>query len=345
MLPDDVLEELVRRTPLRQYLIEAAWHDLCTESRLQLLSAVARSEDGCLPAWLSLLGLRDKARIVRYATAQRTHFSRAANQASASNAELLQAQSDEDGAFSTQEIVRIASSDPSKLVVAVAALSTAACAPMAGGTSQIERLIFSRTCDAGFFGNFVFWLSAAIDHGTSDDALGECVTEYLARNDVRPALAEIAGNNQVDISDDHCLNDAIALAWTVIKRAGPRVRTQLALVAPTRHGMFRISVEQLCEMPSDVLAVFPRRDDSEEIRAVLKIMREAPNRFPEPARAASAHCTDSAETAIQQVSGKASYNEQQLACGLADLERQVQGLQERLSQLTNATAERGVPYH
>lgn len=278
MLPDDVLEELVRKAPLRQYLIEAAWHDLCTESRLQLLSAVARSEDGPLPEWLSLLGLRDKSRIVRYATAQRTQFSRAAERADASNAQLLQAQVDGDHTFSNQEIVRIASGDPSKLVVAVAALSTAPCTPIGSCMSQIERLVFSRTCDGWFFGNFVSWLGAAIDNGTSDAALGECVTEYLARDDVRGALAEIAEGNEVAVANDHCLNEAIALAWSVIKRAGPHVRTQLALVMPTRHGMFRISLEQLCEMPTDVLAVFPYRHDSEEIRAVVRRMREAPQR-------------------------------------------------------------------
>lgn len=40
MLSEAVLEQLLRNTPMRQYLVREAWPDLSTESRLQIIQAM-----------------------------------------------------------------------------------------------------------------------------------------------------------------------------------------------------------------------------------------------------------------------------------------------------------------
>jgi hypothetical protein len=60
MLPDTIVEELTRPTPLQQRLVGLAWPSLSVESRLQLL---AHSESG---PWLLALALFDERDFVRY---------------------------------------------------------------------------------------------------------------------------------------------------------------------------------------------------------------------------------------------------------------------------------------
>ena len=281
MLSEKVLEELVRKTPLSQYLITEAWPDLSTESKLQLVTAVSGTMDS-IPRWLSALALADAAPIVRYWASRWTFYS---------------SQEDFDrvgqGAFRsykpTAEDVAIwkrSKEDTSALVRATVDKGDTISYKTLSAASQFERLVFIRNVMSPSLEPFAEWLSEAIDAGISDDELGQVTEEFVSL----PAVRREFMRSKLDFDDGMdawSAGKGIELAWQVVKKAGPRAQAQLVYWLPTSMGLHTEKVENLAQVPVSVLKKFPYRFvESKEIEAVIELVRNEPTRFPKEVVAA-----------------------------------------------------------
>lgn len=61
MRSEAVPEELLRNTPMRQFLVREAWPDLSTESRLQVIQAMIVEPLAGISEWLSARARRCRA--------------------------------------------------------------------------------------------------------------------------------------------------------------------------------------------------------------------------------------------------------------------------------------------
>jgi len=277
MLSYEILEELVRATPMSEYLIKEAWPNLSTESRLQIIQTILRKHGQLdMSGWLSVLALNDEAPIVRYWAARSTIF---CDPERNDQGFFVHKLTEED-----KQLYAMATIDSSELVrlcadkaISFETLSTA---------TQFQRLVFLRGPEDCYLGLFFEWLDAAIDAGVPDGELSDCAREFLARPDVQEELTD--KRDFVDGMADYLAGQDIKTAWRVAKKAGVRLQQHLAYVLPTRMGILtKIEPDELAQMPEGVLIALLSRwrwpgwsSDSQEIDALIALMHEHPKRFP-----------------------------------------------------------------
>lgn len=76
MLSERVLEAFVRRVPMSEHLVAAAWPDLSTEGKLQVVQGVMDNTMGDVPDWLLRLAMGERIAIVRYWAANSAYLRR-----------------------------------------------------------------------------------------------------------------------------------------------------------------------------------------------------------------------------------------------------------------------------
>ncbi|ANB78123.1 hypothetical protein AYM40_37800 (plasmid) [Paraburkholderia phytofirmans OLGA172] len=278
MLSDKILEELVRRTPMSEHLVTEAWPDLSTESRLQIIQEIVDANLGFLPTWLAVLAMNDRAPIVRYWAARSTYFKEPESEGSTNATQalfgFLNASTAEE-----KRLYATAKADSSQLVQAGIDKSYRTLTD----STQLRRLTVLRSQSMPHLAEFFGWLDAAIDAGVSDRELSECAQEFLAL----PKVNEELRRDPTDFEDGlnaYSAGKVFETAWRVAKKAGASLQRWLASNIPTRMGLWKLDVDELAQMPDEVLAELPwRKDNSEEVAAVLALMRDNPGRFPDKA--------------------------------------------------------------
>lgn len=278
MLSETVLEELLRDTPMREYLVREAWPDLSTESRLQIIQAMGTGVIPGLPDWLCRLALDDKGAIVRYWAARLAHFRGAPPDDVGPELAPLYARTEVQAQMYEQ-----ASVDSSEFVRLCAARGKTLSYRTLASASQFQRLVFLRTLPFPSLGKFLDWLGAAIEAEVPDLELADCMREFVALPGVRQEL----GRNPLDFdegSDAHYAGKTVKAGWDIARNAGPALQGQLASVLPTRMGLTTITADDMATMPEGVLIVLPWRvHESEEIARLVAMMREHPERLPDKA--------------------------------------------------------------
>ncbi|UVE65224.1 hypothetical protein L2Y90_15515 [Burkholderia pyrrocinia] len=274
MLSENVLEELLRATPMREHLVREAWPSLTTESRLQIIQAIANQMFGAIPDWLAMLAIEDHAPIVRYWAARSAYIKKPAAENTSDAFEFLRASTDAE-----RKLYEKAKGDSSELVRICSERGETLSYRDLADEPQYRRLAFLRSLSTPDVRSFFEWLDRAIDDGVPDAELTECATEFLALPEVRRTL-ERNPDDFPDGGDAYTAGKAIRAGWDLIKRAGPALRRQLAFVLPTRMGLTTIGVDELASMPPEVVAALPWRTDGfREIGELVTIMRAHPERF------------------------------------------------------------------
>jgi hypothetical protein len=278
VLSEAVLEELLRNTPMREYLVREAWPDLSTESRLQVIQAMNVEPLAGIPEWLSALALDDTAPIVRYWAASRTYFKRPPPADSPAVLAPLYGRTP-----SQVDLCERARNDSAELVRLCAACGETLSFSTLTSLPQFQRLAFLRGLSMPSPEEFFEWLKAAISAGVVDRELVECWLEFAALPDVRKYL-ERSPDDFVDGGDAHHAGKTIEAGWNIARIAGPALQRQLAFMLPTRMGLTTMKTEELATMPEKVLAALPwRTDGSPEIAGVISLIRANPQRFPDEA--------------------------------------------------------------
>ncbi|CAD6525975.1 hypothetical protein [Paraburkholderia metrosideri] len=278
MLSENVLEELLRATPMREHLVREAWASLTTESRLQIIQTIANQLFGTIPDWLAMLAIDDHAPIVRYWAARSTYIMKPATENASDAFKFLHASTDAE-----RQLYEKAKGDSSELVRICADRGETLSYRTLAGEPQFRRLAFLRSLSTPDVRSFFEWLGRAIDEGVPDAELTECATEFLALPEVLRAL-ERNPDDFPDGGDAYAAGKAIRAGWDVVKLGGPALQRQLAFVLPTRMGLVTIGIDELAAMPSEVVATLPwRTDELREINELVAMMRAHPERFPDEA--------------------------------------------------------------
>jgi hypothetical protein len=274
MLSEKVLEELSRITPLRESLVRLAWPNLSTEAKLDIVHAI--QGNGPLkdtPHWLSRLALEDPAPVVRYWASRHAYFNNSGPEQYREEWKSFAA-SDEDKALYAK-----VATDDSLMVRLCADNGDTLSYTALTDASQLKRLTFLRNLAMPSLPPFIDWLDEALLQNIADDDLRDCAEEFF----MHPCVArDIARTPQdfLDGFDAYQCGAAIKRGWTLLHRAGPKLRRALSYSLPTSLGLGTIAVDDLVAMPDEVLQIFPyRAASSEEIRMVIQIMHDYPERF------------------------------------------------------------------
>ena len=267
MLSEQVLEELVRSTPLQQAMVETAWPSLNTESRLQVIHANQGHVDDSTPTWLMELCIADPAPIVRYWAARRYSFPASAERESTGPFASFLTPAPEN-----EKLLRVkAKGDTSVLVRACASED-----PWETNAS-VNRLVFARNKGTA---HLITGLSKAFDAGLSDKDLAETLREVLQKPEVQTDLKFKGMYSEGDTA--YYEGQIVKDGWALVRKAGPKSQWLLAGVLPTYRGLARITPAELATLPGQALiALAWRRDKSKEISEALDFVLDNPEKYDE----------------------------------------------------------------
>ncbi|BEP38483.1 hypothetical protein GmRootV59_54360 (plasmid) [Variovorax sp. V59] len=248
MISESVLEELTRKSPLCQPLIEAAWPDLSTESKLQLIDAMLVLNIRRPPDWLVKLALGDAAAIVRFWGAKQA-YSR-----------------------SLTELTEMTKVDECALVRTIVQRPR-----LAIELPQQARLLAIRS-DIDSLLALVVFLDAGLAAGVPDSELAECSEEFFLKPGVRAEFA----TKFTDGMEAHTAGSSMKDGWALAKKAGPELAGSLAWNLPTKYGMGRMKAEELLQMPDIVLQYLVGRVyQTPEQQEVASHILDHPERYSE----------------------------------------------------------------
>lgn len=324
MLSKQVLKELTRNTALQKEMVQAAWPSLSIESRLQVIERVQDNDSNGKLTWLLELCIDDPAPIVRYWSARRYRFpSGVETPAAGSLAAFLPTPTE------TEKCLREkALSDSSNLV--------RACVTEGPWDTddQLSRLLFARNHASA---QFIVGINASFEAGlTNDDALSECLGELLQKPAV---LGDLQYNGEYAEGDiAYFQGKLVDAGWSLVRKAGPKVRCQLAWVLPTYRGLGHICAEDLITLPEDVLGTLAfRPKKTKEIVKALNLIVSSPENFSESVvgnakeglwREASQECKTAQDYAERQLAKTELTQELVLS-----LQAEVQALTEQVTTL------------
>ncbi|RSZ37533.1 hypothetical protein EJO66_12590 [Variovorax beijingensis] len=253
MILESVLEELTRKSPLCQPLIKAAWPDLCTESRLQLIDAMLVLHMSRPPDWLVKLALGDAAAIVRFWGAKHAYFHHdtAEERALAERAEVDEC-----------ALVRAVVRSPSLTIE----------------LPQLARLLAIRSDIDMSLSTLVSFLDAGLAAGIPGSELAECSEEFFLKPGVRAEFATKFTNGM----EAHTAGSSMKDGWTLARKAEPELARSLAWNLPTKYGMGLMKAEELLQMPDIVLQYLVGRVyQTPEQQEVASHVLEHPERYSE----------------------------------------------------------------
>ena len=265
MLSEQVLEELVRNTPLQQTMVETAWPSLSSECRLQVIHAVQGPGEDTTPTWLMELCIADPAPIVRYWAARKYLFCPAVER-------------DATGPFASivrsipenEKLLRVkAFGDANELVRACASED------LWEENIAVNRLVFARNKGTA---HLVTGLSKAVDSGMSDDDLFNTLKEVLRKPEVQADLKFKGMYRDGDTA--YYEGDVVKDGWALVRKAGKKTQWLLSEALPTERGLARITPAELATMPPNALqALAWRRDKTKEINEALDLVLASPYKY------------------------------------------------------------------
>lgn len=275
MIPEAVLDELVRTSPLQRPLVEMAWPALDTASRLQVITAIQGDGlDRYTPDWLATLAFDDPHALVRYWAARGTSF-RTKSPHDKEGIFKLDPPSDEQEALyakvsaDPEPLVRFCR-DQNSLVLNFSPLT---------GMIQTERLLFIRNMDSPSEEAFFDWLADCVEAGLPDADLRECAQEFFILPVVQKSLSR-GDRDFHDGWDEHSAGQAMRKGWELTKHAGPALTGCLAYNLPTDYGFGTMTVDELAALPAEAIgALTLRNKPSETILAVLARIEDHPDQF------------------------------------------------------------------
>jgi hypothetical protein len=321
MLSEQVLEELVRSTPLQQAMVESAWPSLSTESRLQVVHAIQAPVGDSTPTWLMELCIADPAPIVRYWAARRYLFPASAErEATGPFAAFMKPAPENEKLLRTKTVA-----DPCELVRACASED-----PWEPSAS-VNRLVFARNKGTA---HLVSGLSKAVDAGMSDDDLFNTLKEVLKKPEVQADMKFKGMYRDGDTASYE--GDVVRDGWALVRKAGPKTQWLLAEALPTDRGLARITPAELATLPRNALiALAWRRDKSKEITEALDLVLASPEKYDEKViesinsglEVSSDYEDGPARESASVDRGQETLNQ------VLTLQRQIQGLAEQLAAL------------
>ncbi|MGE3743781.1 MAG: hypothetical protein AB7I59_30265 [Geminicoccaceae bacterium] len=260
MLPEALVEELSRPTPLQQKLVELAWPSLATESRLQVLM---RSEP---TIWLASLALSDEQPIVRFWAARTRPSTRTYTL--------------EGSGFVTEEksdgLEGRISDDPCDLVRAYADST-----PFLEA-SQLSRLVRIRGSLVHWLDWHVEWMISALEAGVPEQEVAEFAVEVFEHPFVKRDIAQTEREEGRDEGyADYKNGEILPALWKLFGRVGSSLRSYLLWRLPFKYRGHTVGVEDITKLPADaLLEVIHARGQSAVVRKAKHHILKSPEKYP-----------------------------------------------------------------
>jgi len=274
MLPDSVLEELGRNTPLQSYLVTAAWPSLTTESKLQLIQAIqGKGGSPCTPDWLLDLALED-APVVRIWAARFAYF----KEPVAAGTDMFGTPPNEQERALRERAIN----NVEPLVHAkVGQPSTFLDFDGLTQLPHLERLWAIRTTGTPNFASFIDWIEKALAAKIPVLEICECVGEFFALPDVMKEFGR--DDSALDAYATMRLREAMVKGWELVKNVPIELQHTLVFRLPLqvgRHG--KMTAEPLALLPPNVLnSLFylSAADTTDELERLKTSVLKAPDQF------------------------------------------------------------------
>lgn len=271
MLSDSVFRDLMRKAPLQKRLVEAAWPDLSTESKLAVIeAAIGPAYAAGTPNYIIDLAQADSSEIVRYWAALHGYFKRPPQNQLA--ARVLPEVTPEE-ATRTQRL----DADPSELVRA-AGESGAGILGLIKilEVPQLTRLVTIRKASSPSTGSFADFVEKAIAAGEPTANICECIEEYFAREDVFAELKE----RHADGYGEYSKGIGWEHLWAIAAKADPLIGHLIVAKAAVSGGFWHLKEEVVEALPQRLLesCLWRREDVFERVRAKV---RSTPERYAE----------------------------------------------------------------
>lgn len=228
-----------------------------------------------------------------------------------------------------------AAADPSELVRACVPRD-----PWEAGAA-FDRLVFARNKGTV---HLICGLNKAFDAGLSDDDLAQCLNEVLQKTVVQADLKFTGMYSEGDTA--YYEGQVVSDGWALARKAGPKVRSQLAWALPTDRGLARITPAELATMPEDVLVSLAyRRDKTREISEALNLVLSQAEKYDEKTikrvQSGLEACADYGDEANDSASPALDRGQETLS-QVHTLQGQVQALTEQMAALMQlASTKRG----
>lgn len=235
MLPEVIVEELTRPTPLQRLLVETAWPSLNTVERLQILARSTSSD------WMVALAMQDEHAIVRFWGARSYCGS---SRSLIRGGKFVYLSREEVPLDETGQKIAV---DPCKLVSLLVDDT-----PYSQAT-QLSRLVRLRARNGSFLSNFVGWIDSAIKAGLSDSDAAECAYEYFECPNVKRDIERMEMPEWAEPYDHYLAGESLSGLWRVFSQAGRELQTQLLYRLPFAYWGHRVSSDEVVNLPEEAL--------------------------------------------------------------------------------------------
>jgi hypothetical protein len=271
MLSDAVFKQLTKSSPLQQRLVEAAWTNLTTESKLAIIDAASGpSKLRATPYFLIDLAQADSAEIIRYWATVSAYFERPPSNELAKRVFA-------DRVIEPAQVGRTArlDSDPSELVRA-AGVSTGIVSLTTSliEQPQLTRLVQIRKASSPSTDSFADFVEAAIKAQVADQEVCECIDEYFAREDVFSELQEL----HPDGYGEYSKTNGWEHLWSIAAKASLPIAFRIATRGAVSGKFWKLKLEVIEALSTDLLTHCVYRDEDvfEELRETV---RKSPDKF------------------------------------------------------------------
>ena len=272
MLSDQVLTELVRSSPLREELLQTAWPSLSTESKLEVIDAVApRRSASHLPDFLLDLALSDPEPIVRFWAARSYYFRE--HRTGPDGKELPSIPGFETSPEEFQRTAR-AEGDRSPLVRAATSAVRGLGLMDLIDLSQLERLIKIRTRGHPDTEGVATFVEKGLSQGLPTNDIRDCLWEYLAREDVLTEVLELDRDGMTEFAKQR----GWERLWALAASAPIEVGAPIAGRAPLQGKYWKIKLETLTALP-DLLKRTVMARDEEPAESLREAVAASPEKF------------------------------------------------------------------
>lgn len=272
MLPEKIVEELVRNTELSKELVLMAWPSLSTESKLQVICAYhLQSGSPSTPDWLAQIALDDDSALVKYWAARYTYFN-----TNPADAKLFPASEDDQrlyikAARDESPLVRFCT-EKHQLLFSFENLNE---------LPQTSRLLAIRHLDYPSLSTFTQWLESAINKKIPDHELRDCAQEFFMHPSVKKEMARTPSDFN-DGFDAYQSRKGMEKGWEVVRKAERGLRIVLSCYLPTSSGMGSMNIEDLTTLPDEALSMLIyQMPTSKEVDSLKNLIRNHPEKFSE----------------------------------------------------------------
>ena len=254
MLTDSIFKQFTKRSALQQRLVEVAWPNLTTESKLEIIEASSGpSRLRVTPYFLVDLAQNDRAEIIRYWATLSAYFERPPSN------ELAQ-RVFKDRVIEPAQTRRTArlDSDSSELVRA-AGVSTGivSMGKRLIEQPQLTRLVQIRKASHPSTESFADFVDDAIKAQVPVNEICECIDEYFAREDVFSELQEL----HADAFGEYAKSKGWEHLWSIAATAPLPIGYLIATRGAVSGKYWKLKLEIIEALSADLLRHCAYRDE------------------------------------------------------------------------------------